>query len=173
MARLPLEGHPPGLGLWLTDEPVRVTVSGSSMEPALRNGDTVEVVRAARDEVRRGDLVVFERDGEVTVHRFLAREGERFLEKGDAHALGAWHPWPEVLGRVVACGPAGASSMATPLPARLQRSLGRRHLLRHVLTDRAGSLPGTPLRRAALGLLRRIPDCIWNGGPKSHSKAPP
>jgi len=161
------------LGLWLIDESVRVTVSGSSMEPALRDGDTVEVIRAAPEDVLKGDLVVFERDGEVTVHRFLAREGERFLEKGDAHALGAWHPWPEVLGRVVALRPAGASSVETPFPVHLQRSLGRRHLLRHILTDRAGSLPGAPLRRAALGLLRRIPDCMWNGGPKSHSKAPP
>lgn len=173
MAQLLADGRPPGLALWLADQPVRVAVSGSSMEPALRNGDTVEVVRTTRHELRRGDLVVFERAGEVTVHRFLARKGDRFLEKGDAHALGAWHPWPEVLGRVIARWSEGACPAGGPFPESLLRSLGRRHLLRHIMTEWAGSLPGAPLRRAVLGLLRRIPDRIWNGPPGLRPEAPP
>ena len=173
MARLHQEGRPPGLALWLADEPVRVTVTGSSMEPTLRDGDGVAVVRAAREELRRGDLMVFERAGEVTVHRFLGGKGDRFLEKGDAHALGAWRPWPEALGKVVAVWPAGASSSPRPLPASTRRSLGRRHLLRHLLTEWAGALPGALLRRAALGLLRRLPDRLWNGDSGIRTETPP
>jgi hypothetical protein len=174
MVRLLPEGRPPALALWLTGEPVCVSVSGTSMEPTLRTGDRVEVVRASREELLPGDLVVFERAGEVTVHRLLAMREERFLEKGDAHPLGVWHPWPEILGKVVAVSREGPG-ISTPEPflAGYQRKLGRRHFLRHALTVRASSLPSAPFRRLALGLLRRLPDRVWNGGGDRTKADPP
>ncbi len=48
--------------LWLRRRYVAVDIVGASMEPAYRSGGRVLVRRARRVNVRRGDVVVFDRD---------------------------------------------------------------------------------------------------------------
>ncbi|MGC8723070.1 MAG: S24/S26 family peptidase [Acidobacteriota bacterium] len=94
--------------LWLSAPPVTVELRGASMEPLLSEGDRVEVVLAAREELKAGDLVVFRRGEERVVHRFLKGLPGGFLEGGPNR------PWPPP--RVA------AQDLAAPLrlvPARL------------------------------------------------------
>jgi hypothetical protein len=69
----------------------RMTTQGSSMEPLLRNGDTVEVERAPIEALALGDVAVFRRPGaalHTVTHRLVwigRRFGEaRYYTKGDA-----------------------------------------------------------------------------------------
>jgi hypothetical protein len=67
---------------------VCLRVQGSSMLPWVRPGDVVFVERAAFDEVRSGDVVLFARDARLFVHRVVEKRGGHLLEivtKGDAH----------------------------------------------------------------------------------------
>ena len=151
---------PPHLdpSLWLSDQPVTIPVKGVSMAPFLEEGDRVEVVRAAPGDLRAGDLIVFMRNGEVVVHRFLAARRGLFLEKGDGQGRGNWAPLPEALGRVVGLWKAEERLHLTtdPWPSRMA-SLGRRHLRAHRNAVFAENLPGTLLRRVFLRLCQRRP----------------
>lgn len=51
-----------GAVLWLRRRYVAVDIVGASMEPAYRSGGRVLVRRTRRVKVRRGDVVVFDRD---------------------------------------------------------------------------------------------------------------
>ncbi len=66
---------------------IKFTVSGSSMFPALRNGDNVLFRNLAPDELKRGEIILYERDGRFFTHRFYSSceyKGERYLlVKGD------------------------------------------------------------------------------------------
>jgi hypothetical protein len=148
---------PPHLdpSLWLSDQPVTISVKGISMAPFFKEGDRVEVVRAAPGDLKAGDLIVFLRSGEVVIHRFLAVRGGLFLEKGDGQGRGNWAPWPDALGRVVALWKAEERLDFTvdPWPCRMA-SLGRTHLRAHRAAIFAEKLPGTLLRRVFLRLCR-------------------
>ena len=85
---------------------VCLRVRGSSMLPWVRPGDVAIIRRGSADVARCGDMVLFQRDSRLFVHRLIEKRGEypgeRFLVKGDAH------PQPdgrmgseEILGRVV------------------------------------------------------------------------
>ena len=60
-----------------------VTTYGTSMEPTLHAGDLV-VVRP-QDDYRVGDVVAYrsEQLGTIVLHRIIAREGDRYVFKGD------------------------------------------------------------------------------------------
>jgi len=156
---------PPGPDLWLGDRPVSVLVRGRSMEPFLRDGDRVEAVAVSPGGLRPGDLVVFEKGGEATVHRLLAVRGGLFLEKGDGQGTGSWLPWPKTVGRVVALWREGrrVDLLAPPWPRRMA-FLGRLHRWRHAAGTLSSRLPGTLLPRLAPGLLRRLPLPRWAEG---------
>jgi len=55
-------------------------VIGSSMEPFLRSGDVVILNRLAQNEIHRGSLVVFRRDGQVSIKKVHAIPGDRVTE---------------------------------------------------------------------------------------------
>jgi hypothetical protein len=85
---------------------VTLRVQGSSMLPWVKAGDVAVIRRAGIDDVRCGDVVLFQRESRLFVHRLVEKLGTlnetRFLAKGDAH------PKPDgmvnselVLGRVV------------------------------------------------------------------------
>jgi len=79
----------------------RVRAFGSSMLPTVWAGDELVVRRQATEAVRRGDLVLFRRDGRLFAHRVVGACGTALVTKGDALA----EPDPplattEVLGRV-------------------------------------------------------------------------
>lgn len=58
-------------------------VSGASMLPLLRDGDRVEIRPAAPEDLRRGDLLVFQQGEHLVVHRLVARWGEAWVARGD------------------------------------------------------------------------------------------
>lgn len=70
-------------------------VSGKSMLPWLRPGDIVFVRKTDASQISRGNVVVFENDGHVSMHRVIerisSRDGDagsaRFITKGDARVL--------------------------------------------------------------------------------------
>jgi signal peptidase I len=85
---------------------VCLRVHGTSMLPWVRPRDIVLVRRASADAARCGDLVLFARNGQLFVHRVIAKKqfagSLQVLAKGDAHP----HPDAavapdEFLGRVV------------------------------------------------------------------------
>jgi hypothetical protein len=148
---------PPHLdpSLWLSDQPVTISVKGTSMAPFLAEGDRVEVVRVDPGDLKAGDLMVFSRGTEVVVHRFLAARGGLFLEKGDGQGRGNWAQWPDALGRVMVLWKAEERLDFTvdPWPCRMA-SLGRTHLRAHRAAVFAVKLPGTLLGRIFLRLCR-------------------
>ncbi len=152
--------NPTDPDLWLSSTPVVVRVKGTSMAPCLRDGDAVEVVRTAPDTVSRGDLLVFVRSGEITVHRLLSWRGDRFLEKGDAQSQGNWHGWPSTLGVVRRVRRNGRwEDVRSGTTARAFRKAGRRHLLVHRINRTGACMPGSLVRRVfarAAGFLARF-----------------
>ena len=125
------------------------------MVPFLEEGDRVEVVRAAPRDLIPGDLIVFQRAGEVIVHRFLATRHGLFLEKGDAQGRGNWAPWPTALGKVMALWKAeDRCDLAEDAWSRRMNALGRKHLRAHRASAFAEKLPGSLLRRIFLRLCR-------------------
>lgn len=152
----------PGPDLWLGERPVWVLVRGRSMEPFLREGDRVEAVAVSPESLKPGDLLVFEKGGEATVHRLLAVRGGLFLEKGDGQGTGTWLPWPKTVGRVVALSRGGrrVDLLSPPWPRRMAL-LGRLHRFRHAAGTFSSRLPGTLLPRLAGGLLRRLLLPCW------------
>jgi hypothetical protein len=88
-------------------ERLRLTVTGASMQPLLRDGDVVEVERVPPGDLRVGDIIVVRCSGEWVTHRLLAVDEHGWHTHGDGSrrvdipAVAA-----EVAGRVVAveCG---------------------------------------------------------------------
>lgn len=82
---------------------VRLRVSSDSMAPLIEQGDTVLVRSVHPRDLRRGDLLLVERDGSFLVHRLVAAGAHDVQTKGDnvSHADPAV-ALQEVLGRVVA-----------------------------------------------------------------------
>lgn len=85
----------------LGSNPAKIRVIGVSMKPCLEEGDEVEVIGARKEDFKAGDLVVFNREGELIVHRIIRIKREAFFEMGDNQALGTWREWREKTGKVV------------------------------------------------------------------------
>ena len=58
-----------------------VSVSGNSMEPMIRDGDTIEIIYVPK--CMTGDVVVFVYDYNILVHRILKIENDIIYCKGD------------------------------------------------------------------------------------------
>ena len=86
---------------YLTAEPTRIRVSGNSMLPFLEEGDEVGVVSAGKVDFLPGDLIVFDRRGDLIVHRVIKVCEDSFLEMGDNQRNGSWWEWQDRLGKVV------------------------------------------------------------------------
>ncbi len=83
----------------------RLAVTGTSMLPAIWPCDVLEVRRQGLEEVRRGDVVLFRRDGLLVAHRVVEtfdREGGNLLvTRGDRQrATDSPISIDELLGRV-------------------------------------------------------------------------
>ncbi len=78
-------------------------VSGS-MTPTIPRGSMVLVKQAARKDIQTGDIIAFEREGVLVVHRVTAVQAEDgcFLTKGDANESGDLSPvmYDDLIGRV-------------------------------------------------------------------------
>jgi len=79
-------------------------VISNSMHPILNIGDQVLVEKTVINDIRLADIIVFKRNGKLTIHRVLGRydlgEERYFLEKGDATHLTSLVPVKSVIGRV-------------------------------------------------------------------------
>lgn len=107
---------------------VRFRAYGGSMGEAIRRGDIVEVEPVTVAELRRADIVVYERQTRLIVHRLLAilehpDRGVRLIVRGDSHrACDPPVPAHALLGRVAAVrsGPLAGAAAAF---CTLRRSL--------------------------------------------------
>jgi signal peptidase I len=84
---------------WLTGQ-------SNSMMPLIQPGDSVLICRTRAEEILRGDIVVFRRNGDLIGHRVLKRqcggEGIRFTEKGDSSSVWGKFMQDDIIGRVSA-----------------------------------------------------------------------
>ena len=94
---------------------ISIRVSGSSMAPALLDGDEIVVARSRRDggDALLGDLVVLDLPGAgLVVHRLLWRGRSVVRTSGDAtRRMDAPAPRESLLGRVVAVSRDGRSAL--------------------------------------------------------------
>jgi signal peptidase I len=102
-----------------------IPVRGTSMLPLLRQGDQVLVAHGSR-ELRRGDIVVFQRPDGLIAHRVLrvqSHEGERTLRTKGDNVLGLDTPLSagELVGKVLQV---GRGKQALNLDTRLWRGVG-------------------------------------------------
>ena len=82
---------------WSLDLPV----VGRSMEPLLREGDTVTVVCESTGAWIPGDVICFQRENSFVLHRLIEQRNDgMWFEKGDAEVGGSWIDADRVVGRV-------------------------------------------------------------------------
>ena len=140
-------------------------VVSDSMWPAIKKGDRVLVEKVNWNRIRFGDVIVFRKAGNLTVHRVLAKRkidgGCCFLEKGDAVLWSSLVPVEEVVGRVRSIESSGKKTDAVSGYGRfLQLSLALQsyaslhvwRLLAHCLR----CLGQNPYRRLYAGSYRRL-----------------
>lgn len=92
-------------GLLAEGKTVPVRYKGTSMHPFLQDGNWMQVVWAAPENVKLGSVVLFERGGELTVHRVCwkgRRQGCGWVRTGgDAERwLDPPQPLSELVGKV-------------------------------------------------------------------------
>ncbi len=93
---------------------VRLRVLGSSMLPAIRNGDWIQVAPLAGDPILAGTIVLYaRRDGTPIIHRALssrtAAEGsEWYIVSDSVPSAGEWVPKDRIHGTVLSLEREGA-----------------------------------------------------------------
>lgn len=99
----------------------RFTTAGISMEPLFLAGHEVLLDPCPATELRRGDLVAFERGGGVVLHRVLGVDATGdVVEKGDNVAASSRVAAGDVLGRATTLlAPTGRELRRSPWLARL------------------------------------------------------
>lgn len=66
-------------------ESVTINLEGHSMEPLLKSGDKVTLIPVySRNEINRGDVVLFCFSGQWILHRVIKIDNNRYILKGDA-----------------------------------------------------------------------------------------
>jgi hypothetical protein len=79
---------------------VRLTATGGSMFPFVRNGEVVELQAVPRHDLRPGDVVLAERpDESYILHRIAAMEPERVFMVSDAGQQDGWFTLDRVYAR--------------------------------------------------------------------------
>ena len=63
--------------------PFHLVVTSSSMLPTLREDDVLECVPCRAGDLRRGDIAILRRGGELVCHRFLGRRASLLRTQGD------------------------------------------------------------------------------------------
>jgi signal peptidase I len=139
-------------------------VSSESMAPFLHAGDRVLVEHIPPEQLRFGDIGIFEADGSLVAHRLLGRvwaEGQLFFrEKGDANPCFSTIPARRVLGRARVLGRKGLEFDLTHRRGRILQIvlggyavawLGLQHVMR-VLWKLGDTEPPQALRNLGWGL---------------------
>jgi hypothetical protein len=68
----------------IQDRIFRLKVTSGSMSPVLKPGDFVKMEFVPPERLQRGDIVVFQRDGDLVTHRLVSTNAHSYLTKGDA-----------------------------------------------------------------------------------------
>lgn len=64
---------------------VRITASGKSMEPVIKDGEDIVVISEINKPLDVGDIVLFKRsNGRLVLHRILAVNGNEITLRGDS-----------------------------------------------------------------------------------------
>ncbi|HBG86036.1 MAG TPA: signal peptidase I [Marinilabiliaceae bacterium] len=71
--------------LLLKKNPVKVSVRGMSMFPMLMKDDLVIVSPTNYQELKKGDIVVFEKNDTLVAHRLLDKQDGFLLTRGDGN----------------------------------------------------------------------------------------
>jgi uncharacterized repeat protein (TIGR01451 family) len=81
----------------------RFRAHGRSMMPAILDGEVLHVEPVRQSKLKRGDIVLFQKEDGLKAHRILRKKGEHFITRGDAgmHTDGEVHS-QQILGRVTA-----------------------------------------------------------------------
>src|SRR5439155_11630789 len=125
---------------------LRLRAMGTSMLPTLWPGDLLTIESVAVEQAKRGDLILFMREGRFFVHRLIAKvEADAMLiTRGDCLSAGdAPVSAKEFLGKVVQVQRRGLSFAPSPRLSRVRLVIAR--LLCHF----------SPLQRLTLGIYAR------------------
>lgn len=69
---------------------VTIQVSGRSMSPTFKDGvDKIIISPFKPEELKKGDVVLFNRGDTICVHRIIRRKGDRLVIRGDGNSLKA------------------------------------------------------------------------------------
>lgn len=95
------------LGLLAEGIAVKVSLGGYSMLPVLKAGDTATVVKTGREELHKGDIVLFRDSKKVIAHRIIriinTNSDYTYITKGDSLKK-ADKPvqYQDILGKIIA-----------------------------------------------------------------------
>ena len=105
---------------------LRLQVRGESMLPTLWPGDIAEIAACSLHDIARGEIVLAFRDGRFFLHRFLSRNHQTFLTRGDSipNADPAF-PSDALLGKLVGVIRNGQTISATRHPSPVVATLFR------------------------------------------------
>jgi hypothetical protein len=108
---------------------VRFRAHGTSMAPAIRSGDVLEIERCRADELHVGDIVLVTSGERLLAHRLLRRadhdDGAVVVTRGDSHwRADAPAPLSAVLGRVTAIMRDGSSQVGPRYCSPIDRVRG-------------------------------------------------
>ena len=82
-----------------------LAVRTGSMVPLIQPGDSVLISKAAAEQIRPGDVVIFRRGEDMIVHRVLKKlrsdDGLLFLEKGDNSGVCRTFGTEDVIGKAI------------------------------------------------------------------------
>lgn len=73
---------------WYLDTPYPMAaITSGSMWPALKEGDLIFIQSVAKEELKKGDIVVYRNkdNNTFTIHRIVSLDEETFTTKGDAN----------------------------------------------------------------------------------------
>ncbi|MBI5210004.1 MAG: glycosyltransferase [Elusimicrobia bacterium] len=160
---------------------VRFVARGSSMSPIIKDRDTIEVRPAAAGELRKGDVVLYRKDGGLVAHRIVGEGvgagGAVFLLKADCGEGVETVEWSHILGLV-------SARLRNGRRLSLERAFPR--LLGRVVSGvpypvhRACYRAWDALRRsramslaARLPLLGRLFELLGRGGREQGRQGPP
>ena len=95
-------GLPKFLAYSLDTEYPMVSITSSSMWPALKEGDLVLIKGIDKEELTIGDVIVYSNERGFTIHRIVKLNENSLITKGDANNVND-NPveYDQVIGRVV------------------------------------------------------------------------
>lgn len=98
--------NPEILRLWKkAGRGIKIKVTGFSMYPIIRTGDTVSLKLMDGQDLKTGDLITFWENQKLVVHRLIKKQKQNhkwiFCEKGDNAITLSWVNGDQVVGKAI------------------------------------------------------------------------